>query len=137
MTSYKLSVNLVDVDLITGLQLVFKGSIPGGKKTDDFVEAVAPVKSSANFRVRGDGNRLTGTLSFQSVLPNPRFVDSGVTYNFVDPGQYQIVMRKKKPVKLMAIDLPRTSPVASSPLVASNFPPLQDSFVITSNELLM
>ena len=136
MTLYKLAVNLVDVDLVTGVQLVFQGNIPGGKSSDKFVEAVTPAKSSADFRVRGDGNRLTGMLSFQPVLANPRFVDDGKTYNFVDPGQYRVIMRRKKPAKLMAIDIPRTSPIASSLLVASNFPPLEDPFVITNYEPL-
>ncbi len=132
MTIYKLAVNLVDVDLITGVQLVFQGSIPGGKSSDEFVEAVTPVKSSVDFRVRGDGNRLTGMLYFQPVLANPRFVDNGTTYNFVDPGEYRVVMRKKKPVKLIAIDLPRTSPVASPALVAYGVAPLQDSFMLVN-----
>jgi hypothetical protein len=130
VTIYKLAVSLVDVDLITGVQLVFQGSIPGGKSSDDFVEAVTPVRSSVDFRVRGDGNRLTGKLFFQPVLANPRFVDDGATYNFVDPGEYRVVMRNKKPVKIIAIDLPRTSPVASSALISYSFVPLQDSFML-------
>jgi hypothetical protein len=71
-------------------------------------------------------------LYFQPVLANPRFVDNGTTYNFVDPGEYRVVMRKKKPVKLIAIDLPRTSPVASPALVAYGGAPLQDSFVLVN-----
>ena len=135
MTTYKIAVKFADVDLITGIQIAIRGSIPGGSSSDQFAEAVTPVKSSAEFIVRGDGKRLKGLLLIEPTIANPTFIDNGRSYNVVDPGQYRVVVRNKKPTKLITIDLPRTSPVASSKHFTSTFGEPSDYPLIAWPEL--
>ena len=119
VASYSLDVDLKDVDLITGVTVVFNGKVRGGGKTKVFAQSETPFKGSLNFLVRGKGDRLIGTLSFSST-ENAIFKDEGITYSFINPGSQKIRIREDNPTKQLSIELSKDAPLPIASLMTSN-----------------
>ena len=119
VASYSLDVDLKDVDLITGVTVLFNGKVRGGGKTKVFTQSEAPFKGSLNFLVRAKGDRLIGTLSFTST-DNAIFKDEGITYGFINPGSQKIRIREDNPTKQLSIELSKDAPLPVASLMTSN-----------------
>jgi hypothetical protein len=60
MTRYSLSVDLVNVDTITGVLVRFGGFIKDGKKSTTFSSGETPLRGDLLFDVSGPGRVLKG-----------------------------------------------------------------------------
>lgn len=108
MASYTLSLEVPNVDEITGIEISFVGSIRSKDGTlHSFGETTKWLGSDGSyvFNTTGKGKILKGRLMFSSAGDPSTLSSEGQTYLFQDPGVYNVKIRSKKPSKQIVVPL--------------------------------